>query len=430
LPAVISLDSVSFGYPGREVFRGLTLSLEKGEILGLIGPNSSGKTTLLRLMDGLLQPQQGRIRLNGEDLAQIPRSRLARSIAVVPQGMEVPFSFTVGEVVLMGRAPYLGRFRWEKQKDLDIARGGMALTDVSELENRLFADLSQGEKQRVLIARALAQEPEIILLDEPTSHLDINHQLEINELIRRLNIEKNLTVMNISHDLNLAAEYSHRLALLNRGAIQALGLPAEVLTEENVRRVYETQVTVDRNPYSGAPRITPLGKGLAGNGAHKTVHIICGEGSGADSARRLLLRGYRVSLGVLNIGDTDQKIGRMLGLAMALEEPFSPISERTYRENQSLIENADALLVERFLIGKGNLANLKAAWESLQNGKPVIVLQNDLPYDFTEGEARRFYQHLQEGGAVFIPDHSRLLQEVEKAVGVGSPTRAGSSRPS
>ena len=420
MPPVIRMESVHFRYPGREVFRGLTLALEEGEVLGLIGPNSSGKTTLLRLMDGLLPPHRGTVFLEEKNLRGFPRLEVAKRVAVVPQEMEVPFSFTVGEIVLMGRAPYLGRFGWEKRKDLDVAREGMALTDVADLENRPFFELSQGEKQRVLIARALAQEPRVILLDEPTSHLDINHQVEINELIRRLNIEKNLTVMNISHDLNLAAEYSHRIVLLHRGFIHSMGTPSAVITEENIRRVYETKVVVDKNPVSGAPRVIPVGKiKMERAGKPQTVHLICGEGSGVESARRLLLRGFRVTLGVLNIGDTDQKIGKSLGLAMALENPFSPISEAAYRQNMKLIEEASLIVVERFLVGKGNLLNLKAAVEALRLGKRVVVLENDLDYDFTDGEAGKYYQRLREGGAVFTPDHSPILEEVEKAVGAG-----------
>lgn len=415
MPAILRMESVCFQYPGREVFHGLTFGLEEGEVLGLIGPNSSGKTTLLKLMDGLLNPRRGKVFLEGKDLRKVPRREVARKIAVVPQEMEAPFSFTAGEIVLMGRAPYMGRFGWEKQRDLKIAREGMALTDIAHLEKRPFAELSQGEKQRVLIARALAQEPRVMLLDEPTSHLDINHQVEINGLIRSLNVEKNLTVMNISHDLNLAAEYSHRIVLLSSGSIYAMGTPSMVITEENIRRVYETMVMVEKNPVSGAPRVTPLARAkMEKAGLQKTIHIICGEGSGADSARRLLLRGYRVSLGVLNIGDSDEKFGKALGLTMALEEPFSPISERAYRENQGLIEKADLIIVERFLVGHGNLANLKAAIEALKKGKRVVVLENGLQYDFTKGEARGCYQWLQEGGAEFITDHSLILKEVEK----------------
>jgi len=188
-----------------------------------------------------------------------------------------------------------------------------------------------------------------------------------------------------------------------------------VITEENIRLVYETKVLVEKNPLSGAPRITLIGKGkMKPSGPQRTVHIICGEGSGVDSARRLLLRGYRVSLGVLNTGDTDQKIGRTLGLPMALEGPFSAISERGMEENRKLIEKADLVLVERFHVGPGNLDNLRAALEALDKGKKVIVLENNLEYDFTGGEAKAYYQRLKEREAVFIPDHSRLLEEAER----------------
>jgi iron complex transport system ATP-binding protein len=416
MPSIIELEGVDFQYPGRKIFSGLNLSLEKGEILGLIGPNSSGKTTLLKLADGLLQPQRGKVLLDGEDLNRLSRSRVARYVAVVPQAMEVPFSFRGAEIVLMGRAPYLGRFGWEKQKDLEVAREAMVLTDVDDLGNRPFWELSQGEKQRVLIARALAQEPKVILLDEPTSHLDINHQVEIHELIRRLNSERNLTVLHVSHDLNLAAEYCHRMILLHRGSIFSMGTPSSVITEENIRRVYQAKVSVEKNPLSGAPRVTPLGRSKWENtGPRKAIHLICGEGSGVDSARRLLLRGYRISMGVLNIGDTDQQVGKSLGIPMALEEPFSPISGRALEENRRLIAGADLVVVERFHIGIGNLANLQAGLDAREMGKGVIVLENDLEYDFSGGEAKEAYRRLRERGAVFIPDHSQLLEAIEKA---------------
>jgi iron complex transport system ATP-binding protein len=223
-------------------------------------------------------------------------------------------------------------------------------------------------------------------------------------------------VLLISHDLNLAAEYCHRLVLLQRGAIYAVGSPSEVLTEENIRRVYEISVLVEKNPLSGAPRVTPfIPPQAVGAGPRKRIHLICGGGSGADLARRFLLRGYEVSLGVLNIGDTDEKVGRTLGISMVLTEPFSPISEKAYQENRQLMEKADWIVIGRFPVGPGNLANLQATCQALEAGKKVLVLENDPENDFTGGQARGYYQQLRDRGAVFLADHSRLWEEVEKS---------------
>jgi len=414
MPSIIELASVDFGYPGRKIFSQLNFALEKGEILGLIGPNSSGKTTLLKLMDGLLVPDRGRVLLLGEDIKRLSRSSIARKIAVVPSGVEVPFAFTAGEIVLMGRGIFLGRFGWEKKRDWEVVREGMALTNVLELENRPFWELSQGEKQRVLLARALAQEPEVILLDEPTSHLDLNHQIEIHERIRHLNALRNLTVLNISHDLNLAAEYCHRILMLSQGEIFCSGPPAQVITEDHIRSVYGIEVMVQPNPISGAPRVTPMSRaGLVRSQASQTVHVICGGGSGSDLIRRLLSRKIRVSLGVLNVGDSDYLIGKTLGLAMAAEAPFSPISEKAFAENKALMARADLIILERLYVGRGNLGNLKAAVEAVQEGRRVLVLESDPSQDYTGGEAREYYQRLRDGGATFCIDHSQILKEVE-----------------
>jgi iron complex transport system ATP-binding protein len=415
--SIIELESVDFQYPGRKIFTGLSLAMARGEILGLIGPNSSGKTTLLQLMDGLLTPDRGRILLDGEDLRALSRSSIARKIAVVPSGMDVPFAFTVGEIVLMGRGIYLGRLGWEKKRDWEVAREGMALTDVLELENRPFWELSQGERQRVLIARALAQEPEVILLDEPTSHLDLNHQIEIHELIRHLNAVRNLTVLNISHDLNLAAEYCHRIIMLSQGGIFCSGPPAQVITEDHIRSVYDISVIVEPNPFSGAPRVTPVSKPkMVQSRVPKTVHVICGGGSGSDLIRRLLSRKIRVTLGVLNIGDSDYLIGKTLGLAMAAEAPFTSISEKAFAENRALMAHADLIILERLYVGRGNLGNLKAAVEASQEGRRVLVLESDPSHDYTGGDAKEYYQELRRGGATFCIDHSQILKEVEKVL--------------
>jgi len=262
--AALSVENVSFSYDiAVPTLRDISLEVHTREFLTIVGPNGSGKTTLLRLLDRLYLPQRGRILLDNTDLASYPRAEIAKRIAFVPQDSSMMFPFTTLEIVLMGRAPhnrrlgYLSR-AFESEHDLEVARRMMKLTDIEHLADQPVTALSGGERQRVFIARALAQEPEIILLDEPNAHLDIAHQLDIFNLIKKLNRESGLTVVSVSHDLNLAAAYSDRVALLLCGALAGLGPPEEALTESRINEVFRTRVMVDKNPVGGTPRITLL----------------------------------------------------------------------------------------------------------------------------------------------------------------------------
>ena len=251
-----SVDRVSFKCGEQWVLRGVAFEVEKGDFLGVIGPNGSGKTTLLRVIDGILRPQEGEVRLEGTDIGNLRREALARSVAVVPQYSALAFPFSVEEVVLMGRSPHLGRWRFEGEQDLRIAREAMEMTDTLALASRDMESLSGGERQRVLIARALAQEPRLMLLDEPTAFLDIRHQVDFFDRIRLLNRKRELTVIAVTHDINLAAHYCDRIILLKNGRIEAAGPVEAVITEEHIREAYETRILVDRHPGTGSPRIT------------------------------------------------------------------------------------------------------------------------------------------------------------------------------
>ena len=256
----ITVDNISFGYdPAVPVVRDVSLTVRSGEFLSLVGPNGSGKTTLLRLLDRIFIPHRGSILLGDQPLAKFSRTAIARRIAFVPQDNSVQFPFTAAEIVLMGRAPHSGGMAFENAHDRDIAREMMRLTDVTGFANQPVTNLSGGERQRVFIARALAQQPEIILLDEPNAHLDIAHQVDMFRIIKRLNTESGLTVLSVSHDLNLAAAYSDRIAMMVGGAFAALGTPAEVLTRERIHQVFRTPVIVDTHPVSGTPRVSLLG---------------------------------------------------------------------------------------------------------------------------------------------------------------------------
>ncbi len=252
---MVSVQDIIAGYEQRPVLRDVQVSAAPGEFLGLIGPNGCGKTTLLRVISGVLPAMTGQIRIDGNDVREIGRRKLARIMACLLQDLALDLAFTVREVVLMGRSPHLSRIGGETKRDFEVAENAMALCDVSHLADRPITELSGGERQRALIAMCLAQEPKVLLLDEPTSHLDIGHQLSILDLIAKLNRQTGLTVIAVLHDLNLAAEYCQRLLVLNEGRVAALGTPLEVLTAEMISTVYGTTVLVERNPLSGKPHV-------------------------------------------------------------------------------------------------------------------------------------------------------------------------------
>jgi iron complex transport system ATP-binding protein len=240
------------GYDGRAVLHGVSLEVAAGEMLAIVGPNGAGKSSLLRMLGGLLEPWQGAIEMLGAPLKSWEGRAKARRLAFVGQDSAVAFSFTVLEVVLMGRAPHLGVMHFESRRDLAIARDALARFGVLELAARSIQELSGGERRRVLLARALAQEPQIALLDEPTAHLDLRHVAETFERLGELRATRGLAVIATLHDLNAAACYADRVLLLKDGTAVGLGTPQEVLTEEKLRAVYETEVYVGRNPATGA----------------------------------------------------------------------------------------------------------------------------------------------------------------------------------
>ncbi len=259
----LSVERVSFRYGSTWVLLNLTFEVVPGEIVGILGPNASGKTTLVGLLNGVLHPQEGRVLLRGKDVRGLKRREMARRLAVVPQETPMPYAFTALEVVLTGRNPHLRPLRFEGPRDLEIAYRSLARTDCAHVADKNVNELSGGERQRVYIARALAQEPEILLMDEPTVHLDLRHQLEFADLLIRLHEQESITVVWVSHDLNLASMVCQRLLLMKAGKIFAQGSPLEVLTASNIMAVYGRSVIVDRNPQRGTPRVTPLLNGGA-----------------------------------------------------------------------------------------------------------------------------------------------------------------------
>ena len=269
--SIIKMAGIDFRYKDAWALRDVSFDVQRGEFLGIIGPNGSGKTTLIRIIDGILVPEKGNISVNRNNIRGMRRRDLARLVAVVPQDSAMIFPFKALEVVMMGRSPHLGMLRFEGDRDFEIARKAMEMTDTISLADRSIDRLSGGERQRVLIARALAQEPEVVLLDESTAFLDIKHQAAFFGLMKTLNRGKGLTVLAATHDINLAAAYCDRIMLLKNGRIRSLGAPGEVITVANIREVYETDVLVDANPLNGLPRITLMSSTLSGQGSRSNA---------------------------------------------------------------------------------------------------------------------------------------------------------------
>ena len=232
----------------------VTVAIERGRIVGILGPNGSGKTTLLRLLAGILEPEAGTVTLEGRNLPSIPRAALARSIAVVPQETHLAFDYSVLEIALMGRYPHLGTFELEGPRDIAIAREALAATGTAALERRRFATLSGGEKQRVVIASALAQEAEILLLDEPTASLDVGAQFDVAALLTRLNRDRGLTIVVATHDLNFAAALCGSLVMLSQGRVVAAGPTGDTLTSLSIQALYG--VVADVYPHHAAGHLT------------------------------------------------------------------------------------------------------------------------------------------------------------------------------
>ncbi|MBE3558849.1 MAG: ABC transporter ATP-binding protein [Ktedonobacteraceae bacterium] len=375
---LLQAEEISFGYGAQPLLYNVSLRVRATEMVGLLGPNGSGKTTLLRLLSGILIPQQGQILLAGRDARTWGRRGMARRVAVVPQELHMPYAYTVEHMVSLGRMPFVRSFFGSfTQRDEAIVRDAMAATGVSELAERVFNELSGGERQRTLLAMALAQQPLVLLLDEPTSHLDIKYQIETLELLQQLNRERGITVVAAMHDLNLAARYFPRLVLFQRGVV-ADGSPAEVLEPGLLSRVYGVKVQVGILRGSEYLSVLPPAdrqKAETGNErAQPRVHVMAGGGSGELLMRALADEHIPFVAGALNIGDSDHTLALRLADEVITEQPYAPVAATTLEKVRASLAHADVLVICPVPIGPGNLALLKEALLAAQQGCLVVLL--------------------------------------------------------
>ncbi|MBN1786447.1 MAG: heme ABC transporter ATP-binding protein [Candidatus Methanofastidiosa archaeon] len=409
----INIDELKFAYKDKEVLKSIGFDTHRGEMVALLGPNGSGKTTLLKILAKILCPDCGIINIDNRGLEGITPKELAKEMAVIPQSFDTTFSFTAHDIVLMGRTPHLSRWGSEKERDFEVVRGAMEKTNTWQFKDKLFYNLSGGEKQRVIIARALAQEPHILLLDEPTSSLDINHQIEILATVRSLVDNENMMVIAAFHDLNMAAKYFDRILLLHNGEVYADGPPERVITEENIKEVFGVDVVVKNNPITDSLYVVPMAKACVRKSKpRERVHLICGGGSGSSLLNKLDQDKYDISVGVLNMLDSDQETAEYMKIdKMVLEAPFSPISYENHMKNIALIKDSSILILSDFSIGSGNLMNLEAALIALRHKIPVLMLDKRRieEKDFTDGRATKIHNELLDNGALTFTSKRELL---------------------
>ncbi len=426
---LVEMQGVTFGYGPQPLFYDVHLQVHEGEMVGLLGPNGSGKTTLLRLLSGVLSPQQGKILLEGRDLRQWGRRGAAQRVAVVPQELHMPFAFTVEQMVSLGRTPFVNLLGSQSRHDRMIVEDAMEAANIAPLADRVFNELSGGERQRVLVAMALAQQPRLLLLDEPTSHLDIKYQIDILELVSQLNRERGVTVIAAMHDLNLAARYFPRLLLFQRGIV-ADASPAEVLEPGLLSRVYGVNVQVGilrgAEHLSVLPPNSQLPEDESEKQAQPQVHVMAGGGSGELIMRALADAHVPFVAGALNIGDSDHTLALRLASQVITEQPYAPISPAALEQVRTSLERVALLIICPMPIGPGNLALLQEAVVAARRGLRILLLapalQDNLPEpekavltaddmlqrtgiaarDYTAGEGVKLVSELLQTGAVVV----------------------------
>ena len=415
---LLNVDGVECRYGSVKVLEDVSFSVKGGDFVGILGPNGSGKTTLLKSVSRILKPHKGTILLNETNIYSLKSIDVAKQMAVVPQDTSVGFNFAALDIVLMGRNPHMKRFQMESEKDLAVARKVMNLTNIWHLAERLVNELSGGEKQRVIIARALAQEPKILLLDEPLTHLDIINQLEIMDLIKALCVKEKLIVLAVFHDFNLAARYCNSAIMLRERKIFSAGCLTEVLTSDNIKSVFHVDAIVKKHLVTNSVFVIPLSPQKASRSKKCAIHLICGAGTGTALMKVLLDEGYSITAGVLNVLDTDFETAQFLKIPVTTEAPFSPITEKTHKANLAMISKASTVVLTSLPFGYGNLRNLEAAIAALKSGVPTFVIE-EVPVDkrdFTKGKAKSLFAELKSKGAEFVKNQNELLSMLNVSV--------------
>ncbi|QGX94458.1 ATP-binding cassette domain-containing protein [Haloplanus rallus] len=358
----IAVDDVVVEFGGVTVLDGVSTTVPSGTFVGLVGPNGAGKTTLLRTITGALDPTAGSVAVTGERLADRSSRAASRLVATVPQSTASTFAFDVRRIVAMGRTPHVDRLGSPTPADRRAVATAMERTDVTDFADRPVTEVSGGERQRVFLARALAQDTPVLLLDEPTSDLDVNHQVRTLELVAAL-VEEGRTVVAAIHDLDLAARYCDELRLLADGRIRAAGPPESVLTDATVEAAFDTRATVVDHPVTGTASVTAFAGVDAGDAAGR-VHVVGGGGAATPLLHRLDAAGFDLSVGPVGAADRDAETARALDADPVTVPPYASVDDATRATVAERVRRADATVVAPVAVADGNLPALRVAGET------------------------------------------------------------------
>lgn len=409
---MIEIKNMKIKYGDYEVIKDICFNIKKGEFVSLIGPNGAGKSTVLKGINKNIDLSSGDILIKGNSLKNINFKEKAKIIGFVPQEFNISFDFTVFDIVSMGRNPYHKRLGKVNYKDHLIVEDALRKTNTFIYKDKNFNNLSGGEKQRVIMARALAQEPEILILDEATSNLDLHHQLDILELVHWLNREEGITVISVMHDLNLAARFSDRLILIDGGQIIKEGTPDEVLQEDVMNNVYDMEIVIRNNKLLSSKEIVPLRVRKAKEDKKIFVHVICGGGTGEYIIQKLYSERYKISAGILNEGDSDLELCRNLNISYVKENPFSVFSEESKIKLMEYINQSDVIVITDVAIGWGNFDNIKLI-ENIKN-KHIIILHST-NRDFVKGEYEKIIDKFKKYDNVsYVMNLKELFERIDK----------------
>lgn len=394
----IDVDGVSVAFAGSDVLESVSTTVDKGRFVGLVGPNGAGKTTLLRTLNGVLDPDAGTVRVAGRRLDGLGSGATSRLVATVPQSTASTFAFDVRRIVGMGRTPHLARFEGRTAADREAVENAMDRAAVADLADRPVTEVSGGERQRVFLARALAQDAPVLLLDEPTSDLDVNHQIRTLDIVSDL-VDEGRTVVAAIHDLDLAARYCDELRLLHDGRIRAAGPPDAVLTEATIEAAFDTAATVTTHPVTGTASVTAFA--AAGEAAGR-VHVVGGGGAATPVLHRLDAAGFDCSVGAVGADDADAETAAALGSDLLTVPPYAPVDDATADSVADAVDRADAVVVADATVAAGNLPNFAAAAEART---PVVVDGRPLAERNRAGAAgRRAIDRLRDRGVVVPAD--------------------------